>query len=233
MTDVSKTKVIAVIPARGRSQSIAYKNMAMLNGKPLVYYTINAALKCDMVSSVITSSDSSAILNFAQQHGSRTARRPDEISDDNASSKDVIFHVFESEGLDPRDIIVFLQPTSPFRTALHIEEALKLFFSTDANSVVSVCIASPHPDKCLKFDGNYVEAYSKKEFLSYPRQNLSTVYAQNGGMYIFRLDDFLTEKTFIISPCVPYEMSDLASLDIDTKTDFMVAEALFDAAFSE
>ncbi|HEG8135260.1 TPA: acylneuraminate cytidylyltransferase family protein, partial [Campylobacter jejuni] len=117
--------VIAVIPARSGSKGIKNKNLVLLNNQPLIYYTIKAALNSKCISKVLVSSDSEEILSYAKSQNVDILKRPIELAQDDTTSDKVLLHALEFYK-DYEDVI-FLQPTSPLRTNIHIDEAFKIY----------------------------------------------------------------------------------------------------------
>jgi CMP-N-acetylneuraminic acid synthetase len=154
--------------------------------------------------------------------------RPEEYSHDTASSTSVVEHAInylsQKEG-QYFDVIVLLQPSSPFRTAKHITEAVNLFIDNNAEAVVSVCL-DVHKYSIGELPNNMsisdVIKDSKINFLS----NLKS-YRLNGAIYICKTDSFMVEKSFFISKnSFAYEMDSISSIDIDEMIDLFFAEAI-------
>ena len=126
--------VLVVIPARGGSKGVPGKNIKLLNGKPLIHYTIEAARKIFEDQYIYVSTDSEKIKSVAEQTGLKVPfLRPKNLATDTANTRDVLLHALDEFVLKNKkepEVIILLQPTSPFRTASHISEALKLYNST-------------------------------------------------------------------------------------------------------
>ena len=118
-----KTKVLALVPARGGSKGIPRKNMAQLSGKSLLAYTINAAKDVSAISEIVVSSDDADILQEARNLKSTPLLRPSELATDIATTDTVIAHFLTREDIANEDIILLLQPTSPLRTWIDIQVA--------------------------------------------------------------------------------------------------------------
>ncbi|HEG5194255.1 TPA: acylneuraminate cytidylyltransferase family protein, partial [Campylobacter jejuni] len=127
---------LAIIPARGGSKGIKNKNLVLLNNKPLIYYTIKAALNAKSISKVVVSSDSDEILNYAKSQNVDILKRPISLAQDDTTSDKVLLHALKFYK-DYEDV-VFLQPTSPLRTNIHIDEAFNLYKNSNANALISV-----------------------------------------------------------------------------------------------
>jgi CMP-N-acetylneuraminic acid synthetase len=127
-----KLKILAIIPARSGSKGIPNKNIKKLSGRPLIYYTIKAALNSKLIDRIIVSSDSEKILKISEKLGAEIPfKRPKNISEDKSLAIEVIQHALnwleKNEKYFP-DAIIYLQPTSPLRTKKHINEAINIFF---------------------------------------------------------------------------------------------------------
>ena len=144
-----------LIPARAGSKGIKNKNMTILNGKPLIFYTIQEALKVFPKESIYTSSDSTSILDYAKSLGVNAILRPESLATDESTSSEVIKH-FISEIKDDSDdfTILYLQPTSPLRNSNHINEALKIFELNDCKSLISVSKSKQLPSKTFHLRNN-------------------------------------------------------------------------------
>ena len=226
--------IVAVVPARGGSKGLPGKNIKNLNGKPLISYTIEAALKCDAISRVVCSTDDAEIAKIALIAGAEVPfLRPKHLSTDEAPTPPVIehaIHYIESQENKKVDIVVTLQPTSPLRNNLHIERALSQFFGGCYDSLVSVRTGhSPWWMFTIEND-EAKPLLSPKEAIdpfNLGRQNLPTIYEINGAIYITNRD-FLEHSSSIISRnnCDLYIMSQEDSLDIDTMVDFKITEEI-------
>lgn len=222
--------VIAVIPARGGSKGVPHKNIKELCGKPLISYTIKAALDSGIFDKVIVSTDDPMIAEVSKKYGAEIPfLRPDNISGDMATSDDVMLHAlkfYEENGVK-FDEICKLQPTSPLRTGEHIVEAYNQYKDKDANFTVSICECEHSPLWCGTIDedgllDNFLDDSAKRSC----RQQLSQYYRLNGAIYLGKVANFVSEKTFLGKNCVPYIMSQESSIDIDSNLDFLIAETI-------
>jgi CMP-N-acetylneuraminic acid synthetase len=216
-----KKKAIGVITARGGSKGISKKNIKLLDGLPLIYYTINAALMSNL-DDLVVSTDCDEVARISSQHGVRVLMRPDNLAQDDTQTIDVLRHVANRID-DSFEHIVTLQPTSPFRSAKHINEALDSFNENpDAESLVSVqsvphCF---HADKLMNLCDVFLQGnanYSR-------RQDLQKLYARNGAIYITRKSKLI--NGIFSGNILPYYMDKLSSIDIDDMEDWFIAEAL-------
>ena len=214
-------KVIAIIPARGGSKGIPRKNLVNFSGKPLMQWSIDAALKSTYITDVVVSSDDDEILNVAQVHKRVLAiKRPKELAQDNSKTAPVLTHVLESLKEVKYDYLILIQPTSPLRTAEDIDLAFEKLLNSEATSLISVCELEHHPYKSFKLDENgYLQGIINNDYPFYPRQSLPKTYRANGAIYIIKVNDFIKDETLFTNKATHFEMSVEASLDIDTIKD--------------
>lgn len=226
-------KILGVIPARGRSKGIPRKNMVPIMGKPLIGYTIEAALQSKRLSSVIVSTDDEEIAEVSRNLGVKVPfLRPAELAVDSALSLPVMQHaVCEMERMEKilYDVVVMLQPTVPLRLSADIDAAIELLIETGADSVISVGdVGAYHPLRMKRVVGN-------KRLINYidqgiedmrPRQELPPVYIRNGSLYITRRDVMVNDNSFTGKDCRAYIMPDGRSVNIDTEFDLVLAEYL-------
>jgi CMP-N-acetylneuraminic acid synthetase len=224
----NKESVLAVIPARGGSKGIRKKNIIPLNGKPLLLYTIEAAINSMRFKKICLSTDSSEIASHAENYNVDIIHRPFELSRDESETIDVVLDVikhYESIG-EIYDVVVLLQPTSPFRTAAHIMEAMDRFFSDpEISCVASFCQSKHHPYKQFYFGFDCkIKSLFGDEFVSMPRQFLPMIIRQNGSIYINVKVNLIQFKAFLVDPITPYIMTEFDSLDIDDEYDLFLAD---------
>jgi len=227
--------IVAVIPARGGSKGIPRKNLVRITGRPLIAYSIDAARNAASVDRVLISTDDSEIADVARELGAEVPfMRPPELADDTAPMLGVLRHALawlDSQGVAV-EALVLLQPTSPLRTACHIEDAIALFRSAHASSVVSV-VEVPHrfnPVSLMKLSAQgMLTLFLDDQVAATRRQDKPKVYARNGPAVLVCHPDTLRAGELYGDSCRPYLMSDEDSPDIDTPRDLIVAErALLD-----
>jgi len=223
-------KILAIIPARGGSQGVLRKNIRILAGRPLIAYTIKAALGSTYHPRVIVSTDDRRIAEIAKGLGAEIPFiRPPQLAQNNTPMLPVIQHTIgylKRDGYIP-DIIAILQPTSPLRTSEHIDQAISLLLDTGADSVVSLCEAEHSPYWMKKID----EAGRVIPFLDtgeeyHRRQDLPKVYRLNGAIFITRSDIIMKENRLLGDDTRAYIMKPEDSIDIDTELDFKIAELI-------
>ena len=184
---------LAIIPARGGSKRLPRKNVLDLCGKPLIAYTIEAALKSKYIDKVIVSSDDEEILNISSNFGADIIKRPIDLANDTATTFDTIKHTIDN--FEKYDYIVLLQPTSPLRNEKHIDEAIQLLEEKNADSIISVCEMDHSPlwSNTLPKDGN-MSNFLKDEILNKRSQDLEKYYRLNGAIYICKTSKLLEKK---------------------------------------
>lgn len=218
--------VIALIPARGGSKGIARKNIRNFAGKPLIAWTIEAALACRCFDRVVVSTDDKEIAAISVSAGAELPfMRPDELATDTATSFAVAMHALEQLA-EPVEALVLLQPTSPLRRADDIQAALGRVAETGAPSVVSVTRPDCHPNWLyrMRSDGK-LDRYERRARIK-RRQDLPPVYTPNGAIYYCRRNWLVATEDFVGVGTVGFEMPAERSIDIDTPSDWRLAELL-------
>ena len=217
---------LAIIPARGGSKRLPRKNLLDLCGKPLIAWSIEAALKSKYISKVIVSSDDEEILNIAKEYKADFIKRPDELASDTATTFDALKHTLENVG--KYDYVVLLQPTSPLRSEKHIDEAIELLEEKSADAIISVCEMEHSPLWSNILDENLdMSNFLRDEVLNKRSQDLPKYYRLNGAIYICKTEELLENKGFFIKENIyAYKMDKKHSVDIDEEIDFVIAEKL-------
>jgi CMP-N-acetylneuraminic acid synthetase len=231
--------IVGIIPARGGSVGVPLKNIRLLNQQPLIYYTIKSAIESDSLDRIIVSTDHDDIADVSMKYGAEVPfKRPADISED-VDTEYVLQHAIEYLEKEESyfvDAVVLLQPTSPFRKAETIKKCVELYKnSSDADSVVSVNdIEGNRPEWMLSLDSNSkVNPYAtpfladnKPVIKLAARQSFPRLYKQNGVVYVTK-KDLLMSKTLVIGPSSYGVITDEEeAIDIDTETDFLIAESL-------
>jgi CMP-N-acetylneuraminic acid synthetase len=216
-------KVIAIIPARGGSKGIPKKNLVNFLGKPLLQWSIEAALNSKYITDVVVSSDDDDILRISQKHKNVIPiKRPKELALDTSRTEPVLAHVIESLKGTTFDYLILLQPTSPLRKSDDIDEAFNKLLASYANSLISVCSNDYHPYKSLRINNEgFLEGIINNEYPFFPRQELPQTYSANGAIYIIKVKDFIKNHSLITSKTLYFKMSIERSLDIDSKIDLI------------
>jgi CMP-N-acetylneuraminic acid synthetase len=223
-------RLLAIIPARGGSKGIPRKNICPLGGRPLIAYSIDAARGSSAIDRTVVSTDDDEIAAISRSLGAEVRMRPAVLAQDDTPTRAVLAHVvaeLEGEAYRP-DAVMTLQPTSPLRTAQHIDAAAALFAADPrADSLVS-CIAVPHVFHPLSVMRRTADGYLEP-FLAEPqphrRQDKETVFARNGAAIYITRTPRLTEYVFG-GRLIPFLMDAASSVDIDTLDDLRAAERL-------
>jgi len=225
----TRPKIIAVIPARGGSKTIPRKNIRLVNGKPLIYYTIAEALKSKYLGRIIVSTEDEEIAQIAKEYGAEVVARPRELAQDDTPSLPVVQHVIkyleETEGFSP-DTIVVLQPTSPLRTVEDIDEAIQKFWESECDSVVSVCEVE-HPIQWMyRLDGDRLKPLVRGGEKVTRRQDAPAIYRLNGAVYVTGRNVIMKQNRILGNDTRAYIMPPARSIDIDSEIDLKLAELL-------
>ena len=227
-------KIIAIVPARQGSKGLAKKNIIDFLGKPLLVWSIEAALQSNYVDRIIVSTDSTEIAGVGEKFGADIPFiRPSYLSEDNASSVDVICHAIEfmSEKLGENfDFVVLLEPTSPLRTSEDVDLALeKLIGSPDARSLVSVG-DSESQHKTLQFnitESDFISVGSASNgFVHTRRQDLAKSYFLDGSIYISYTHTLFELKSFVHGQTLTLSLPKWKNIEIDDEYDYVMALAL-------
>jgi CMP-N-acetylneuraminic acid synthetase len=223
---------LGVIPARGGSKSVPRKNIALVHGKPLIAYTIEAAQRSRLLTHFLVSSDDVEIIAVARQYGAPAPFvRPAELATDTAPSLPVVQHaVGEMERLHgiTYDYVVLLQPTTPLRLPGDIDAALEKLAATGADSVISVCdVGAYHPARMRQIiDDRLVELPIREPKEMARRQDLPPIYIRNGAIYAVKRDVVMLGNTMSGVDCRAYIMPEERSVNVDSKLDLLLAEIL-------
>ena len=216
-------KVLGVIPARAGSKGVKKKNIKLLNGKPLIYYTIKESLLSNL-DKVVVSTESDEVESISLSFGIDVIKRPAELARDESSALSVINHAILKLD-DCFDAVMILQPTSPFRTRNHINEALNIFENDkEADSLVSV-VKVPHGfhfSKQMQLNDNYL--CGGKSFTR--RQELEDHFYARNGAAIYLSKTEIINKSILGEKIKPYFMNKIDSIDIDDSEDWFLAEAI-------
>ena len=221
-------KPLVIIPARGGSKAIPRKNIKNLGGKPLIQYTIEAARSVFDDEQICISTDDLEIKEVVKSLGLAVPfLRPAELATDEAGTHEVLLHAighYESTGYYP-DTAILLQVTSPFRTANHIIEALKLY-DADCDIVVSVKETKSNPYFVLREENEQGWLVNSKEGNFSRRQDCPKVWELNGAIYIIKVAELKNTPPHQMTYVRKYVMDEMSSHDIDSHLDWIVAEVL-------
>lgn len=230
---MQNSSILTIIPARAGSKRVVNKNIKLLHGKPLIQWTIDAALQVSDLSEIMVSTDSKQISDIAESAGAKVPFiRPKKLAQDTSSSAAVVQHAIEYYRKQDQvfDYVLLLQPTSPLRTALHIQQAIDLCVGKQANGIVSVCKTEHSPlwANTITPDGD-MSGFVPKQLLNVRSQDLPTYYRLNGAIYLAKVSAFEQENTFLLSEKLfSYHMDSESSVDIDEELDFDLAQLIME-----
>lgn len=215
-------KILAIIPARGGSKGIPRKNVRLMNGKPLICYAIDNALSVEAITDVVVTSDDSELLEISSMYGAYPIKRSSELATDNVTLDPVVFDALtQMETLKGYryDVVITLQPTSPTLKAETLQKALHEFIESESDTYISA-VNKPHL-AWTKHDGEFVKLYEKR----LNRQQLPHHYIEAGAFLISKRE-CVSEQTRIGQNVVVYEISENEAVDIDSVSDWVVAESI-------
>lgn len=232
-SNLNKKNFICIIPARAGSKGIKNKNIKIVGGKPLIYWSIKEALKSKYFSKVIVSTDSRKIKNISEKYGAECPfLRPKKLSGDKAPTVKVIQHVIKflknNMKITNYDYIVLLQPTSPLRKLQDIENSIKIFLSKKkyASSLISVSeVNDNHPARMYFIENGYlIKNKLSEKIAGTPRQKLKKMFLRNGAIYIIKKSR--VNINFLGNKPIPYVMPKENSLNIDDNFDLKIVKYL-------
>jgi len=225
--------LLAFIPARKGSKGILGKNRVLLDGKPLIQYTIEAALASRYVDKILLSTDDPEIVKLGRGLGLDCSyQRPSELAADDTAMIETVIHGLQWCGTvagDMPDEVVLLQPTSPLRTAYDIDAAVEVFRRADADTLVSVHPMTEHPSECIVSEKQGWRYLSAPPAGAVRRQDLEDIYYFiNGAIYLAHTESLLKRKKFVCrGESALYIMPRERGVDIDEAFDLTFAEAMF------
>lgn len=217
-------KKIAIIPARSGSKGLPNKNILMLLDKPLIAYTIEAAIKSYEFQRVIVSTDSLEYKEISEKYGAEVILRNDYLSNDKATSFMVIEDVLKKIKIESLDYFMLLQPTSPFRDEKHIIDSIKDFEKkySSLDFLVSMTESSKSADLIKRIGNDKTLKNYDLDYSNYRRQD-GKEYYPNGAIFIGKVDKYLEKKHFFGEKTLAYFMNKEDSIDIDDRLDFEIA----------
>lgn len=222
--------VVALIPARGGSKSVAYKNLHPLGGRPLLAWPIETAKATAAIDRVIVSTEDAKIAESARSLGAEIHDRPQELATDTALVIDTIRHLrgrLTAAG-DPADILVLLEATSPFRSPGMIQSCLERLVREKLDSIATFHPAPVNPERAWRIEGGEPRPFIDGAVPWKPRQELTPAFQLNGAVYAFWLDRLPADGSTLLfgrmgAEIVPAD----AVIDIDDERDFLIADAIF------
>lgn len=223
---------IAIIPARSGSKGLKDKNIKLLNGKPLIAYTIEVAKESGIFDEIFVSTDSEEYAKIAKAWGASIPfLRSEELASDNAATWDVVkdaLQHYKKQGHE-FDTVALLQPTSPLRKSEDIKLGYSMMNRKKANAIVGVCEMDHSPLWCntIPEDGS-LDNFLSKDLVGLPRQSLPSYYRINGALYITKVNYLMSADDIYQSGCYACIMKKENSVDIDDAMDFMIASTLLE-----
>lgn len=227
---INGKRVLALIPARGGSKGIPNKNIKDLCGKPLIAYSIEAALSSRLIDDTVVSTDSLDIANIAMRYGARVPfMRSVSLAGDMSATIDVVIDAVHRlwEAGNVYGHLVLLQPTSPLRTTQDIDEAINTYIESGYGRLASVSEVNDHPILIRAIENGKLKKLLDTSS-TVRRQDMPSFYRVNGAIYIMRIDELKPDTSFNDS-LIPYVMPRARSIDIDEPMDFEIAEYIMSA----
>lgn len=219
-------KRLAIITARGGSKRIPRKNIKNFCGKPIIAYSIEAALNAGVFDEVMVSTDDEEIAEVAKQYGAKVPfYRSAETSNDFATTNDVLLEViaeYEKRG-EVFDICCCLYPTAPFIRAERIKAAMERLEDSDADTLIPVVAFSYPPQRAMVIEKDRL-VFKYPEHLDSRSQDLEKQYHDVGQFYCFRVPNYKVNRKLMVGNILPMEISELEVQDIDNQTDWEIAE---------
>ena len=226
---------IAIITARGGSKRIPKKNIKEFLGRPIIAYSIEAALKSGSFDEVMVSTDSEEIADVARSYGAKVPfLRSEATSNDFATTADVLEEVvckYQEQGIR-FDHFACIYPTAPFITSEKLSEAMDMIKTSGADALVSVVRYSFPPQRAFIIEDNKLK-YQSPQYEKSRSQDLEPIYHDCGQFYMCSTDVFLEKHSLILPNTIPYIIPDEEVQDIDTNSDWLIAEAKYKVLHGE
>lgn len=219
-------KILYVIPARGGSKGIPRKNIKPLNGKPLIYYTIDVARQLTTDENICVTTDDDEIIDVVESYGLKVPfKRPEYLATDTATTNAVLLHAinFYEEKGDFYDVVILLQPTSPLRKTSHVKEALSIY-NDSLDMVVSVKESHVASVICSENEYGFLELCFNKS--GKRRQDLKSYFEYNGAVYIINIKRLKEVGLSGFTKTKKYIMEEISSFDIDIPLDWVIVESI-------
>jgi CMP-N-acetylneuraminic acid synthetase len=216
-----KMNITAFVHAKGTSTRVPSKNLRILGDKPLFCHAIEIAMHCDMIDKVVIDSDSDEILAIGKSRGAVPLKRPESLASNMATGDDLAY--WQASNYSNSDIVLQVVPTAPFLKSSSVNQAIrKLLDSPKIDSVVGVC------EEALYLWDNGQPVYYTADGKIPNSQNLKKTVYETTGLYINRTTFVLEHKRRMnINACIPYSLSKIETVDINTPEDFELAEWLW------
>lgn len=224
-------KILGLIPARGGSKGVPRKNIRLLNGRPLIYYTINPAIQAGVFSDIVVSTDDQEIASIVEEFGVKALLRPTHLATDTSPTLDTVVHVLQGyhDKGESFDAVCLLQPTNPVRSKSLIRSCIKKFENEGPDSLISMRRVphefNPHWTFEQGGDGFLKIATGETDIIS-RRQELPTAYYRDGSIYLTRSEVIMEQKSLYGERIGFLDVSEEPYLNIDTMEDWKQAESL-------
>lgn len=219
-------KALAIITARGGSKRIPRKNIKEFNGKPIMAYSVEAAISSEAFDTVMISTEDEEIAQIGKKFGAEVPfYRSEETASDYATTSDVLLEVineYEKRG-QHFDIACCIYPTAPFVTAQRLKEAVEALAGSDADTLIPVVDFSYPPQRAFVIEQDQLK-FKYPENINKRSQDLEKHYHDAGQFYVFKVDKFKESKNLLVGNIIPLVLSELEVQDIDNETDWKLAE---------
>ncbi|MCR5717072.1 MAG: pseudaminic acid cytidylyltransferase [Lachnospiraceae bacterium] len=228
-------KRLAIITARGGSKRIPRKNIRDFLGKPIMAYSIEAALASEMFDEVMVSTEDEEIAQIAKQYGAKVPfYRSEKTSSDFATTNDVLLEVLEEyrKRGEVFDVAACIYPTAPFVTAEKLRDAAKQLEASDADTLIPVVAFSYPPQRAMVIREGRLQ-FQYLEYIDSRSQDLEKEYHDVGQFYLFRTGAFLKNQKLMIGNILPYPVEETEVQDIDHESDWKIAEIKYQALYGE
>ena len=221
-----KNHIYGLIPAKLNSKSIYQKNLQKIKKKTLLEIAINHAKKVKKIDKIYVSSENRKIEKICKNKKVIFFKRKKSFSTIKALASSVILEFIQKNKLKKNDVIVYLQPTSPFRNYNHINTCLNKFRKNKSKTLVSIKKLNLSIFKSISLNSNRIHPLFDEKFLTSNRQNFPDVYIPNGAIYIFLVKNFMKNKNIPHKNSIPFLMNEKDSIDIDNFSDLRLARNL-------
>lgn len=222
--------ILAIIPARSGSKGLKDKNIKLINGKPLIAWSIYQVLASKYVSQVYVSTDSQTIADIAKSYGAQIPFiRPSHLAEDDTPTSEVILHTIDELAKLGKVFshVMLIEPTSPLRETSDIDAAVEeLSNKSFAKSIVGISkVESQHPSFCVSLTSDNL-LRSKNDFIVLRRQDIEELYFYEGSIYLSEIDTYIEKRNFYHEHTLGYIMPKYKSFEIDDEIDFDIVEML-------
>ena len=224
-------QVLAIIPARGGSKGIPYKNLRLLREKPLIQHAIDYAKSSKYINTIVVSTDSDKIADESVRQGVKVIKRPESLAGDRALVIDAIRHAVDECGKQYNfypDIIVLLECTSPIKSVNEIDRAIEIFSRNEADSVATFRESAISPHRLWRVEENVVTPFIKESNPFLPRQSQPKGYQLTGQLYAITIEALnrdLNNPSILVGKVFPI-ITETEVIDIDQEIDLIIAEEI-------